>query len=277
MVFYKKAELKEQKLKYGAKQKGLFALERIESGERVWKCDCGEKDPVFTRQQLFDIITKHPRLDNFVHYYSYMVDDDLYAMPITYSEEKNNDECAYFNHSCNPNCGLCDDGFGDAVIAIRDIQPGEELTYHYGTLETEMSLINGLECKCYSTNCSKILRFDNYRDPEFVAKYYNYFSPYMKQKVNDMKDRWYSGSCYVKRFPSPYINQVEEWKASLCSAKSIKKGELLASFSSLDILERRNFFCYSTTDSNCQIIDRDVFANCDIPAENQLSLFKKSF
>ena len=54
-----------------------------------------------------------------------MIDDDIYAMPSTYLEEKNNDECALFNHSCNPNCGF--DSTGDGIYAIRTIEPGEEL------------------------------------------------------------------------------------------------------------------------------------------------------
>jgi SET domain-containing protein len=60
-----------------------------------------------------------------------MIDDDLYLMPLTYMNEQNNDECAFFNHSCVPNCGFSD-AFGDNVVAVRDISVGEELTYHYG-------------------------------------------------------------------------------------------------------------------------------------------------
>ena len=271
MVFYKKAEVREQKQKYGGSQKGIFALELIKAGEKIWDCECAEKDILFTRQQLLEIISEHPRLDYFVCSFSYMVDDDLYAMPYTYLEEKNNDECAYFNHSCNPNCGFGDDGFADAFVAIRDIQPGEELTCHYGALETEMSLINGLECKCYSTNCCKVLTFDYYRDPDFVSKYYQYLTPYLKKKANDAKERWYSKACYVKRFQGEFIEQIEEWEIGLCSARNIKKGEILAKFSS-DEIEESKHFLKNSLEPNCHVVGRDVFANCDIPAETELSL-----
>ena len=115
--------------------------------------------------------------------FSYMIDDDLYLMPYSYMEEKNNDECALFNHSCNPNCGF-EDAFGDNVIACRDIFPGDELTYHYGFLETEASLILGLVCKCNSAECCSKLTFDYYRDPDFANKYFKFMTPYLRQKVN---------------------------------------------------------------------------------------------
>lgn len=66
MVFFKKVEVRCQKDRYGGTQRGLFALEKIEKGEKVWFCECGEKDGSFTRQQLLDIIEKHPRLDYFI-------------------------------------------------------------------------------------------------------------------------------------------------------------------------------------------------------------------
>jgi SET domain-containing protein len=170
MVFFKKIDVREMKLKYGETHHGLIALEPIKKGEAIWSCNCAEKDGVFTRDQLLSIIKQHPRLDYFVRSFSYMIDDDLYLMPLTYMEEKNNDECAFFNHSCEPNCGFSD-AFGDNVIAVRDIAVGDELTYHYGILETESSLIYGLKCICNLSICCGRLTFDFYRNEDFVNKY----------------------------------------------------------------------------------------------------------
>lgn len=58
-----------------------------------------------------------------------------------------------------------------------------------------------MKCKCMSSSCVGRLTFDYYRDPDFVSKYFQYMTPYLKQKVLDMKSRWYSSNCYVKRFP----------------------------------------------------------------------------
>ncbi len=38
-------------------------------------------------------------------------------------------ECRYVNHSPDPNAAYYDDL---TLVALRDIQPGEEITHHYG-------------------------------------------------------------------------------------------------------------------------------------------------
>lgn len=296
MVFYKKVEIRDQKDRLGGCQRGIFALERIEKGERIWFCECGEKDGSYTRKQLLDLIRKYPKLDYFVRSFSYMIDDDLYALPHGYMEEKNNDECALFNHSCNPTCGFAEDGFGDNVVAVRDIEPGEELTYHYGILETEASLIYGLICKCNSSNCCGVLTFDYYRDPDFVAKFFDYMTPYLKQKSIDMKQKWYSRNCYVKRyFPLNQFKPVsssssisstsddstddssidlEEYPKGLCSLRTISNGELVATFNvdnPKEINESKHFI-RNCINANCVLIGFNVYASMDIPPETELTL-----
>jgi hypothetical protein len=270
MVFFKKIEVNDLKEKYGFSQKGLIAQEPILKGERIWHCTCGEKDASFTRAQLLEIIAKCPKLDYFVRSFSYMIDDDLYAMPLTYAEERNNDECAYFNHSCNANCGFAEDAFGDSVVAIRDIEPGEELTYHYGTLESEASLIYGLQCKCDSINCSGRLTFDYYRKEGFVAKYFDCMTPYLKQKVSDMKERWYSSKCYVRR--NPVINTpVGEWGLTLVTLEDVKKDELVARYK--DEVNPDRHFIRVSANSNCYLVGNEVFAKQDLAPETELTIF----
>jgi hypothetical protein len=272
MVFLKRIEVRDLHQKYGGTQRGLYAAEFIKAGERIWYCNCTENDGLFTRRQLLDIIAKHPKLNYFVRSFSYMIDDDLYAMPYGYLEEKNNDECALFNHSCNPNVGFAEDSIGDNIIAIRDIEPGEEVVYHYGFLETEMSLIYGMECMCNTPYCSGKLTFDYYRDPLFVDKYFDVMSPYLKKKAIDMRERWYSQSCYVKRIPDKYVDDLEEWDKGLFSTRLIKKDELIAKFSSDDIGEDKHYLRCSI-EPNCRVIGGNVYANYDIPAETELTLY----
>ena len=170
-----------------------------------------------------------------------------------------------------PNCGFGDDAFGDNVVACRDINAGEELTYHYGILETEASLIFGMKCKCNSLDCVKNLTFDYYRDPLFAEKYFAYMTPYLKQKVIDMRTRWYSRNCYVKRIETDYSDILEECETSLFSLNSIKKGELVASFLNEDIREDQHFL-RNSSQPNCVLIGRDVFANEDILPEVELAI-----
>jgi len=257
----------------GEEQRGIFANEFIAKGEKIWTCKCADLDLEFTRDQLFDIIRKHPKLEYFVRSFSYMLDDDLYALPQTYLEGKNNDECAYFNHSCSPNIGYVDDAFADNIVAIRDILPNEELVCHYGLLETESSLIYGLECKCGSPECTGVMSFDFYRDPEFVEKYYDYATPYLKKKANEMREKWYSTSCYVKRMPNEYNDDLDEWDKTLYSLKPIKKGELVATFLLDEINESTHYLRQNSSNPNCLLVGRDVYANQDIPAETELTLY----
>jgi uncharacterized protein len=71
----------------------------------------------------------------------------------------------WINHSCSPNCEAVleeddgDDRTRDRVFieAIRDIKPGEELSYNYGiTLDEKHTaeLKKIWECRCGSRNCT---------------------------------------------------------------------------------------------------------------------------
>ena len=56
----------------------------------------------------------------------------------------------YINHSCDPNCHT--EQFGNTIwiVAIRDIQAGEELTYNYGY---ELNDEPPEPCHCGAQNC----------------------------------------------------------------------------------------------------------------------------
>lgn len=71
----------------------------------------------------------------------------------------------WINHSCSPNCeAVLDENDGDDrtrdrvfIEAIRDIKPGEELSYNYGiTLDEKHTpeLKKIWECRCGSRNCT---------------------------------------------------------------------------------------------------------------------------
>jgi len=56
----------------------------------------------------------------------------------------------FINHSCAPNCDAEQDGKRIWIIARRDIQPGEELTFNYGyTLEDYLDH----PCRCSAPEC----------------------------------------------------------------------------------------------------------------------------
>ncbi len=53
----------------------------------------------------------------------------------------------YANHSCRPNCESDTRGHTIFIRAIRNIQPGDEITYHYGKNYFDMFL-KPIGCKC---------------------------------------------------------------------------------------------------------------------------------
>ena len=86
----------------------------------------------------------------------------------------------FFNHSCDPTCGFA--AIDSAlVVAIRDIEVGEELTYDYQFMDTEPSFYDGINCRCGTKKCRGVLRFDQYRNVDWQKKYYKYCGKYKIQ------------------------------------------------------------------------------------------------
>lgn len=87
----------------------------------------------------------------------------------------------YVNHSCNPNCGLKGE---ITCVAMRDIKAGEEITQDYGLLDNDDY---ELECTCGSFNCRKIITGKDWKIKELQDKYYDYFAPYLKEKIDKLR------------------------------------------------------------------------------------------
>jgi len=59
----------------------------------------------------------------------------------------------YFNHSCEPNCGVRSDLL---IVAIKDIKKGEELTFDYSTTMDKDSRVSFI-CGCGAKSCRKLI------------------------------------------------------------------------------------------------------------------------
>lgn len=102
------------------------------------------------------------------------VGDNLFFYATTGKEVEAAD---FWNHSCDPNCGIS----GQLkIVAMRDIEPGEEVTFDYAMSE---SSVYSIECKCGSTNCRKIITGDDWQIPELQKRYKGYFSDYLAKKI----------------------------------------------------------------------------------------------
>ncbi|KKT40668.1 MAG: Nuclear protein SET [Candidatus Giovannonibacteria bacterium GW2011_GWA2_44_13b] len=102
------------------------------------------------------------------------IDDDLYFAATTPEEYEKED---HINHSCNPNIGI--DGNLN-FVAIRDIEPGEEIVFDYTMSESSEY---SFECRCGSKNCRKTITGNDWKIPELQKKYSGYFSDYLAKKM----------------------------------------------------------------------------------------------
>ncbi|CAF3460357.1 unnamed protein product [Rotaria socialis] len=181
--------------KYGQEQRGIVALEPIQAGEAIFTCDlsiCNYyrlEDPTnkMNKSDVTALMKANPESADYLRYYTYMLDDDLFDVPRNYKTRAITEDCLLFNHSCDPNCG-----FGgeeeELVVAIRDIAEGEELTYHYGLMDSENSFWVGLICRCGAKICNGELKFNWWRDPKWQEKYEKYAGAHIKRKIKKLRE-----------------------------------------------------------------------------------------
>lgn len=113
--------------KSGINKKGMFAKELIKKDEIVYI----KGGHIITRNEIYTSSIINSYLP---------ISDEYYIGALTKDEEE--DIKLYNNHSCDPNCGM----HGEITfIAIRDIQPNEELTIDYAFIDNENY---SFECHC---------------------------------------------------------------------------------------------------------------------------------
>lgn len=105
------------------------------------------------------------------------LDESLYLL--TSEEPEPND---FFNHSCEPNLGF----FGQiGLVAMRDIEAGEELTFDYAM--SDGSPYDEFECHCGLPHCRGRITGGDWRLPELWKKYHGYFSPYLARRIKTLR------------------------------------------------------------------------------------------
>jgi hypothetical protein len=121
---------------------GVVATRLIPRGSITWVLD--DLDQAFTPQEanrISDFLK--PALEK----YSFM--DATGKLILCW------DHARFINHSCAPSCMSTAFNF---ELAVRDIQPGEELTDDYATL----NLARDFECQCHSARCRHTVHPDDF-------------------------------------------------------------------------------------------------------------------
>ncbi|MEM6279524.1 MAG: SET domain-containing protein-lysine N-methyltransferase [Verrucomicrobiota bacterium] len=150
---------------------GVFAEQRIAEGEliSVW----GGK--IYTEAEIDDLSETRPEFAT----HPVSVYPGFY---LGSTELERLDEAEMFNHSCEPNAGVRGQIL---VVARRQIEPGEEITFDYDT--TEIDSIP-FECSCGSTCCRGTINGSGWKDPEFRRRNAGFFSTYVQDLI-DGEDR----------------------------------------------------------------------------------------
>lgn len=159
-----KVEIRSKSLK----RKGIFAKEDIKKGEIVFI----KGGHILTRDEIFSsgIIN------------SYFPISDEYFLGATNKEEEDSIKL-YQNHSCNPNVGL----HGEITfIAMKDIKKNEELTVDYAFIDNEDY---SFKCTCGSKSCRETITGFDWKIKELQDKYYDYFAQYLKDKIDEERNK----------------------------------------------------------------------------------------
>ena len=80
----------------------------------------------------------------------------------------------YINHSCEPNCGFTD---STTLVAMREIAPGEAITFDYAMSDTKT--IFAFDCWCGSAKCRKKINGDDWRLADLQERYSGWFAPHV--------------------------------------------------------------------------------------------------
>jgi len=167
---------------------GLFATGPIIEGEIVVR----EKAEVYqglhdvrpglkilTLSQLEERFPEQEEFDKFIGW-CYQIGEGLFLGPLV---EKDVSISTLQNHSCDPNTWWSDEF---TLIARRDIMPGEEVTFDYGSSESEPNPTM-TECHCKSPLCRGKVTPEDYLLPELQERYGEHMMGYLKDRIAALK------------------------------------------------------------------------------------------
>jgi SET domain-containing protein len=124
--------------------RGAFATRRIRRGQRIIEY-VGERitDGEATRRYDDESMARH-------HTFLFEIDDNTFI-----DAAIKGNEARFINHSCDPNCEAVDEDGQIFIEAVRNIQPGVELTYDYQYESAESLSVakKRYPCCCGVENC----------------------------------------------------------------------------------------------------------------------------
>jgi len=124
---------------------GAFATERIPSGTRLIEYAGERLTPAQADARYPDDESERH------HTYLFAIDDDIVV-----DAAVDGNDARFINHSCDPNCDAVIDDNRIWIETIRDVEPGEELSYDYAYVLDERhtpAAKKRFPCHCGSVKC----------------------------------------------------------------------------------------------------------------------------
>jgi hypothetical protein len=103
------------------------------------------------------------------------VTDDLHLVALT--DEEYESVMLFLNHSCEPNVGF---GGNIVLVAMRDIQAGEELTTDYALFD---DYDGSTGCHCGLSLCRERIDGRDWQRNDLQERYRGYFSWYLERRI----------------------------------------------------------------------------------------------
>mgnify|MGYP000857494322 CR=1 FL=1 len=146
----------------GAAGRGSVAVEPIAAGEVVaaFGGRCMHRDE-------FDLLPVGQQVR------SIQISDELFLAGAPEPEPAD-----FINHSCAPNGRLHG---ATMIVALRDIEVGEALSYDYAT--SNGSAYDEFECACGAAQCRGKITGNDWMLPELQLRYRGAFSPYLAARI----------------------------------------------------------------------------------------------
>jgi hypothetical protein len=91
------------------------------------------------------------------------------------------DPADFINHSCEPSCGMSGDV---TLVALRDLAPGDEITYDYAM--SDGSDYDEFECSCGTASCRGKVTGNDWMLPELQLRYRGHFSGYLARRISSL-------------------------------------------------------------------------------------------
>lgn len=90
----------------------------------------------------------------------------------------------FLNHSCEPSAGIKGKV---AVVALKDIREGQEITIDYSTIEGDERW--RMNCSCGSDKCRKIVKSIRYLPEEVYRSYLPYIPRYFQKLYSQVMNK----------------------------------------------------------------------------------------